>query len=147
DVVIKTRSGKLFGAHSVNLDLYSDGFPPASFADNSAVNEVELPENDAVVLLMLKYMHKQRQPDLKKLEFKVFRGLAEAAEKYFIYAAMDVCRMQMQSFAKTHPLEVLGYAAKHDYPEICDLCAPATLGMSLKKIQGVLTPADTLRWV
>ncbi|TFK67468.1 hypothetical protein BDN72DRAFT_770649, partial [Pluteus cervinus] len=107
---------------------------------------VELTENDEVVPVMLKYMHKQRQPDIKKMDFKVLKGLAEASEKYFIYSAMDICKIQMESFAKVHPLDVLNYAAKHYYPEICDLCAPATLGMSLKKVQLALGPTNALRW-
>lgn len=141
-----------------------------SFAVPGKVHEVHLPENDEVVTLMLKFMHKQRQPDLWKLEFRVLKGLAEAAEKYFIYSAIDICHFFMRyvlrghhyaqpfiplmvkfifcrEFVKIYPLEVLGYAAKFDYSELADACAPRTLAESFEKINEELGPANALKWV
>ncbi|TFK67446.1 hypothetical protein BDN72DRAFT_770676 [Pluteus cervinus] len=115
---------------------------------------VELTENDEVVPLMLKYMHKQRHIDIKTLDFNALKGLADAAEKYSIYPAMDICKLRME-YAGCYALsrlrddaflDVLGYAAKHSYSDICDLCAPATLGTSLTIARLALGPLSTLKW-
>jgi hypothetical protein len=41
-------------------------------------------------------MYRQPQPDLKSVEFPVFAGLAEAAEKYVVYSALPAVATQMQ---------------------------------------------------
>ncbi|KAJ7123784.1 hypothetical protein C8R43DRAFT_1135837 [Mycena crocata] len=73
DVLLRSSDGVLYAAHSKNLELYSDGFPPASFAGADEI----------------------RQPDSSN--FELLAGLAEAAEKYMVYSesAMEVCKIQM----------------------------------------------------
>jgi hypothetical protein len=47
-------------------------------------------------------MYPQRAPDLKTIKFKVMAGVAKAAEKYQVYAAMELCKHYMGyvSFSK-----------------------------------------------
>lgn len=46
-----------------------------------------------------------------------------------------------------HPLEVFGYACKHDYNDIANKAAPMTLGTNAKQISKILGPDHLLRWV
>jgi hypothetical protein len=56
---------------------------------------VPLLESAIVLELLFKYMYPQRTPDLKKVEFTVLAKLAEAAEKYQVFGAMDICNTRM----------------------------------------------------
>jgi len=80
-----------------------------------------------VLDLLLQYMHRQRQPDLTDVEFPILADLAEAAEKYEVYSAMTICNVHMRFAITSHPVEVLGYAFKHDYRKLMDEVAPLTI--------------------
>lgn len=58
--------------------------------------KVSLPETSNVLEVMLQYMYLQPQPDLSIFPFEVMAAVAEAVEKYSIYAAMGVCRQRMR---------------------------------------------------
>jgi hypothetical protein len=96
DIVLKSSDGILLGAHSANLEMWSSGFPPASFRNPSgSLDLVPLTEASDVLVLLLQYMHHHRQPDSRKFGFDILPRLAEAAEKYEIFSAMEVCRIRM----------------------------------------------------
>ncbi|TFK67445.1 hypothetical protein BDN72DRAFT_960970 [Pluteus cervinus] len=146
DVVIRSSDGQLHGTHSKNLEMYSGGFPPASLADPDQINTIELTETSEIITLMLGYVHNQRYPESDKIEFEVFKQLAEAVEKYQIYAAMEACRLHMKHAAPLHSLDALAWATRHDYMEIADLAAPQTLGLTLEKVKPVIGPA-IVSWI
>lgn len=65
---------------------------------NSVVNsheDVELSEDSDVVMLLLKFMHHQPQPDLSLLASKLLIKFANAAEKYGVYCATGVCKVMI----------------------------------------------------
>ena len=41
-------------------------------------------------------MYPQRQPNLKQFEFHALSALAEAAEKYQVFLALDICSVYMR---------------------------------------------------
>jgi hypothetical protein len=41
-------------------------------------------------------MYRQPQPDLKSVDFPIFAGLAEAAEKYVVYSALPAIAIKMK---------------------------------------------------
>ena len=41
-------------------------------------------------------MYPQCQPNLKQLEFHTLSALAEAAEKYQVFSALDICSVYMR---------------------------------------------------
>ncbi|KAJ7911048.1 hypothetical protein B0H13DRAFT_1614934, partial [Mycena leptocephala] len=134
-------------AHSKNLEMYGEGFPPSALASVSRDVEtaqpevVQMTERSDILELLLKYMHLQRQPDLSRHKFDTLAGLAEAAEKYFVYSAMDVCRIRMGLYVQDHPARVLAYAIKHNYPELRDVAVPFTLTMPLSTMKVLLQDA------
>jgi len=40
-------------------------------------------------------MYRQPQPDLKDMDFDILAGVAEAAEKYQVFAAISLCKLWM----------------------------------------------------
>lgn len=113
-----------------------------------------LPESGAVLELLFQYMYPQRQPDLAGVGSEVVIELAEAAEKYQVYAAMPACHIMMRcvvSFLKhlhllitaekrdgyqEHSLETLLYGARHGYPKLVELTEKSTV---------LLSPAEALK--
>jgi hypothetical protein len=57
---------------------------------------VPLTESAEVLELLLQFMYRQRQPNLRTIEFTTLAGLAEAAEKYEVFAAIDICLRCME---------------------------------------------------
>lgn len=56
-----------------------------------------MPDLDSEALsLFLQYIHHHRQPDLSRLSFKCLSQLAEAVEKYDVYSATEICKVQMR---------------------------------------------------
>jgi hypothetical protein len=98
NVILKSSDGTCFGSHVKNLEMYSDGFPPSEFSNPNTLPEVVLlPESSDVLSLLLHYMHKQRQPKSSGFKFNVLCRLAEAAEKYMVFSATEVCKIHMKS--------------------------------------------------
>ena len=52
--------------------------------------------NSEALALFLQYIHHHRQPDLSGLSFKCLSQLAEAVEKYDVYSATEICKVQMR---------------------------------------------------
>ncbi|KAJ3715097.1 hypothetical protein C8R42DRAFT_726037 [Lentinula raphanica] len=128
DLVLQSQDGIRFGAHSTNLAAFSDAFPV--IGSGIIANEVvKMTERADVVLLLLQLTHRQRWMRSDRIPFGLLQGLAEAAEKFFIPAIMEMCRVQMQAAVSKHPLDVFIYACKHGYDDIRDAAAPGTLDL------------------
>ena len=95
DIEIRSSDKHRFKVYRKDLEAYSEGFvgPPGI---NGKREVVELPETSEVLELLLQFMRKQRQPDIKEVPFHVLAGLAEAAEKYEVYSAMQPCHIYMR---------------------------------------------------
>lgn len=55
------------------------------------------------MVLLCKFIHRQRQPDLETLDWQEFVKLAAAVEKYGVFAAMEVCKMKMRYYSRFAP--------------------------------------------
>jgi hypothetical protein len=103
DITLQSSDGVLYKVHRKNLELHSESFATADAisapSDSFEGAEiVHLPESSAVLDLLLQYMHRQRQPDLRSVDFHTLADLAEAAEKYevffshgHLYGAYEIC--------------------------------------------------------
>lgn len=58
-------------------------------------SEVHLTESASVLQILFPFMYRRPHPKVKKLEFSVLLALAEAAEKYEVFPAMQVCQLIM----------------------------------------------------
>ncbi|KAJ3988799.1 hypothetical protein F5890DRAFT_1490280 [Lentinula detonsa] len=148
DLVLESQDGVQFGAHSANLAAFSDAFPVVDSGINA--NEVvQMTERADVVLLLLQLTHRQRWMRSDKIPFGLLHRLAEAAEKFFIPAIMEMCRIQMETVASKHPLEVFIYACKHSYDDIRDAAAPGTLDLPFESTLRRLSayPSTCISWI
>ncbi|PFH48563.1 hypothetical protein AMATHDRAFT_87035 [Amanita thiersii Skay4041] len=148
--------GKLFGTHGKNLEEYSGGFPPTVFSSSEAGepameaikdhNIAELSERSVLIELMLGYVHATPPSQLEGISFDVLMDLAEAAEKYSVYSAMESCKNAIERDMLKNPNEVLLYAINHGYYDLADKIAPWTIYWDLEDAQENLGPAF-LPWV
>ncbi|KAJ7770352.1 hypothetical protein B0H14DRAFT_349951 [Mycena olivaceomarginata] len=152
DITISSSDGVTFKVHRKHLEVHSDVFADAALAnatrpDNAGGEIVKLSETSAVLDLLFQYMYRQPQPDLKSVEFPVFAGLAEAAEKYVVYSALPAVATQMSASVIQYPLQVLDYAARHNHKELANEAARLSIAVPLTKAVSVLAPDTLLKWV
>lgn len=97
DIIFKSSDNVHFKVHRINLQVASQGFSaPDNTLESSLEEVVDLQENSDVLNLLFQYMYPQRQPDLKIIKFSLLLKLAEAAEKYQVFSAMQSCNLLMQ---------------------------------------------------
>ncbi|PFH49838.1 hypothetical protein AMATHDRAFT_48376 [Amanita thiersii Skay4041] len=117
DVIFQSLDGTKYRIHRENLHYMSGGFPPMVFAVD-AKGVMHLPEDSQILDLLFAFMYPESQPDLDGMSFDVVEALTEAAEKYQVYPALEICKMFMVKAADEHPLEVLTYALDHGHEAI-----------------------------
>lgn len=99
DITLRSSDGILFKVHRRNLEVHSEVFAGADAIspDGSSGDEaVSLSETSTVLDLLLQHMYRGPQLDLRKIDFKSLAGLAEAAEKYQVFGASNICQMYMR---------------------------------------------------
>ncbi|KAJ3710911.1 hypothetical protein DFJ43DRAFT_117079 [Lentinula guzmanii] len=69
---------------------------------------------------MFQFVYPKRYPALHKLNFEALMLLAEAAEKYEVFALINSCEFCLRNFLNQHPLTILDFAARHDYRSIVE---------------------------
>jgi BTB/POZ domain len=94
DITIQSSDGMNFHVHKSNLDLSSAGFAPSEF--NTADEVVQFTETSTTLNILFKFCYPERHPDLTTLKFEVLAPLAEAAQKYEVFSAMNICKICMQ---------------------------------------------------
>ncbi|KAJ3935812.1 MAG: hypothetical protein NXY57DRAFT_392925 [Lentinula lateritia] len=148
DLVLESQDGIIFGAHSENLAAFSDAFPVVG-SGIVANGVVRMDERADVLLMLLQLTHRQRWIRSDKIPFGLLQRLAEASEKFFIPAIMEMCRIQMQAAAFKHPLEVFMYACKHGYDDTRDAAAPGTLDLPFESTLRILRryPSICTSWI
>ncbi|KAJ7281848.1 hypothetical protein C8J57DRAFT_1056446, partial [Mycena rebaudengoi] len=146
DITFRSSDGVIFRVHSKNLETHSDGFPPSTLCKSSS-ELVDLSEPAETLNLLFQYMYPQRQPDLNNIAFPLLADLSEAAEKYQVYSAMDICRIFMGNAVQDNPLTVLNYAVRHGYRDIADEAAPLTVSLPLQEVGQNMHPMYMGSWV
>lgn len=57
---------------------------------------VRLTENGKILDLLFRFCYPNDRPDVEKLHFENLVLLAEAGEKYQVYALMNICKILMK---------------------------------------------------
>ncbi|KAF7329096.1 BTB domain-containing protein [Mycena kentingensis (nom. inval.)] len=146
DVVFRSSDGSLCGAHAKTLEIFAEGFPPASLLKENEPEVVQLTEDSKTLELLLQYLHAGRHPALSSYAFPTVASLAEAVEKYQVYGAIELCKVRMELSVQNHSLEVLAYAVKHNYRQLANQAAPLTLKKSFQTIRRALPVNGALAW-
>jgi len=134
---------------------------------------ISLEEPSNVLETLFQFIHpcpeakQYRQPSVMDLEPKLFFAVAEAAEKYIVYGAMNtfLTRMQWLAFrfhkwrfcifiiinsqvVQDRPVEVLNHRYKHGYQDLANIAAYNSLAQSLGSVaNGLTTPGLLATWV
>lgn len=145
DVTFQSVDGVLFHIHRKNLETNAAGFPPPGFDTLEEV--IQLAEQSETLELLFQFIYPKRHPDLESTTIEVLAPLAEAAEKYEIFSALNMCKVRMRNTLPHHPYEVMVYAAKHGYPEMVREAAPFLLDRPLNDMIHKLPQHMALPWV
>ncbi|KAJ7816227.1 hypothetical protein B0H14DRAFT_2374717, partial [Mycena olivaceomarginata] len=137
--------GVLFRIHRQNLEVSAEGFPPREISTHNEV--VDLTEDSATLELLFQFTYPQRHPTLENASFEILEPLAEAAEKYQVFSAMNICHIRLRAFVGVYPLSIAMYAAKRDYPSVLSEVAPAMISIPLIDVVRMLPPYLFIAWV
>ena len=94
DITFQSSDRVLFHAHRKNLETNSAAFPPAEMLVCDEF--VPLSEDSTTLELLFSFMYPRRHPDLESTPCEILAPLAEAAEKYEVFAAMNICKIRMR---------------------------------------------------
>ncbi|KAK1231788.1 hypothetical protein PQX77_005080 [Marasmius sp. AFHP31] len=142
DVVIRSSDGILFGAHTKNLELFSESFPdPDGFKstrDERIPDIVDLVENAATIRLFLTFTHNgDHRALLDTLSLTTLIELTGVADKYGNHFALGMCLMAIDKIA-TQPrisgldcLKILLLKSSCDHLYAIDLVARRALSVPL----------------
>jgi len=145
DVTIKSIDGVQFSLHRKYLAANTGAFPPMEI--ETAGEIVNLTEDAATLELLFQFIYPQRHPSLDGAPYKVVAPLAEAAEKYEVFAAMNICRMKMVNFLPAHAKGIMAYAAKHGYRDIVDKAAPLAVPLPIRDVVQLLPQHLAVQWL
>ncbi|KAF8172483.1 hypothetical protein BJ912DRAFT_886690 [Pholiota molesta] len=139
----------LFKIHKKHIDSNSAGF---SIPENIIVGSdaVQLSEPSRTLEILFQFVEppsksrSYRQPSVINMELSLFFAVAEAAEKYIVYSAMNICLTRMQQLLSQNSLEILNHCAKHGYISLADEAAKEALTQSLDMVASKLIAPGVL---
>ena len=76
------------------MEINAGGFVPPEFETNNEI--VHLTETAMTLELLFQFYYPNHRPDVEELEFDDLALLAEAAEKYQVIPAMNICKIIMR---------------------------------------------------
>lgn len=94
DVVFLSSDNIFFQIHKANLKTSAGGFAPPEFESRGEI--IHMTETALTLELLFQFCYPDRHPDVEMLGFSEFAILAEAAEKYQVFSAMNICKIRMK---------------------------------------------------
>lgn len=76
------------------MEANTGAFPGSEFDTRGEITH--LTEPSAVLFLLFQFVSPRRDPEIDGLDIDILAALAEAAEKYEVFHAMSLCRLQMK---------------------------------------------------
>lgn len=163
DVVLRSSDNVDFLIHKKNLEFLSGGFET-----RTGPNEfVQLTESSDTLELLFRFTYPRRFPSLKSLQLEPLMLLADAAEKYEVFALIYACDLRLRyvvasyfiktrtylmnftfrDFLQTHPMRILEFAVKHDNKELIQELAPQLVHVTLSELVNILPDHIFKPWV
>ena len=96
-IIIKSSDNIEFQVHRKNLEANAGAFPCAEFKTNNEA--VQLSETGKTLELVFQFIYPRRHPTLEGLPFSLVADIAEAAEKYEIFAIMNIACIRLRCSA------------------------------------------------
>ena len=95
DITLLSSDNVVFKFYKKQLEAHSGAFAGAE-AFTATDEPIMFTEPSKIVYLLLQLMSLQEPPDLWHIDFDTLDLLAEAVEKYDVFASKSICRMVMQ---------------------------------------------------
>jgi hypothetical protein len=101
DITFKSSDGVLFKIHSKYLEATSAGFTAPPFVETDQ-EPVLLQEPSEVLEILFRFIHppmesqQYRHPNMVDVQPEVLFSVAEAADKYLVFGAMNICLSRME---------------------------------------------------
>jgi hypothetical protein len=96
DVTLQSCGGVIFRVHKKYLEMNTNGFAAPASTISTPDEVVFLTESAIALDILLQYIYPGPQPDLEEVEFDVLADVAEAAQKYEVWPAMNVTKAHMR---------------------------------------------------
>ena len=96
DVIFQSVDRVQFHLHRKYIEVNTGAFPPAEFDTRGEITH--LTETSTVLETLFQFVYPQRHPDLDDMDFDTVSAVAEAAEKYEVFYAMNICRIRMRYY-------------------------------------------------
>ena len=90
---MRSSDGVLFNLHRKYLEATTGSFPGPEFDTHGEV--IQLSEPADVLALLFQFVTPARQPHLRGVKFALLDSLAEAANKYEVFSAMNICEARL----------------------------------------------------
>lgn len=94
DIMYQSSDNVRFLVHKNNLRITAPGFPLKSEHQTDPI--IHLPETETVLDSLFRFCYPERHPDLTTLDFERLISIAEAAEEYRVFAAINICSLRMR---------------------------------------------------
>ncbi|KAG6818516.1 hypothetical protein H0H93_004357 [Arthromyces matolae] len=91
DLTIESCDNVIFRVHRKYLEAAAGAFPPSEIEAREE-EIVSLTEDSETLTILFQFIYPRRNPEIDVLSFEPLYRLAEAAEKYEVFSAMDVCK-------------------------------------------------------
>ncbi|KAH9479755.1 hypothetical protein JR316_0008350 [Psilocybe cubensis] len=147
DVTCCSSDNILFNLHRVRLGTAAGVFPGAEFDANGEV--VQLQEPGEVLEVLFQFVYAEKIGNIEDLEFDLLMQVAEAAEKYQMYAGKAMCdlRFLMLIPRQDCTIPILVHAMKHDVTKLIDASArQACLWPVMKLLAGGYPIHSIYQW-
>ncbi|EIM81113.1 uncharacterized protein STEHIDRAFT_67132, partial [Stereum hirsutum FP-91666 SS1] len=146
DVVFQSSDAVHFRIHTKYLECNTGGLPPTEVHSNDS-EIVTLAEDSKTLYLLFEFIHPRRHPSLDNEEFSTILAVAEAAERYQVYSAMNYCQQCIRKHIPEHSSAIVAYAATHNYPYVLDGAATQALKIPLEEMIKMLPVNLVVPWV
>ncbi|KAF5309138.1 hypothetical protein D9619_012802 [Psilocybe cf. subviscida] len=127
DLEFESSDEVVFKIHSKHLPSTSFGFVMGEGDRASESQPAQLSESAEILELLFQFVEPPSEsrhfqyPSLTELDPAHFFTLAEAAEKYIVFACMGMCATRMRfdtAMMEAHALDVLNHSFKHGYNDL-----------------------------
>ncbi|KAJ3892539.1 hypothetical protein GG344DRAFT_64522 [Lentinula edodes] len=150
DVILQSSDGKQLGAHSKNLELFTDAFPVAGSTLPPHDEEiVKLTESAEILRFVLSYTHNTPPPDLSSLDLDTLLLLGEVViKKYGMYLAGECVNKEVNlRISNSPPLKILAYKTGVSDFSLIDETAQKTMDSPLEDALSILDPSVFRVWI
>ncbi|KAI4294514.1 hypothetical protein K525DRAFT_290631 [Schizophyllum commune Loenen D] len=136
----------IFHVDRSRLARDAHGFPPQELAPPPQSETIPLSEDAVTLELLFRIIYREERVRLDSLPFENIAALAEAAEKYDVYAAILLCRIAMEAHCSDHTLAVMSYAARYGHNDILDNAAGFSVGLESARVRQELPLNHFAAW-